>query len=134
MLVESRPRHTRRPPQALIAFRSPDAHHSATFLAERLILRFEIEEKEVHPRSDDFGVLRFPVVGVRNCDHMRPVPHLLLGNFSLLSFGNENFDVLRCDANRFCRAYLVQVHDPEVGIVNESFSECITHLTAQFFE
>jgi hypothetical protein len=37
---------------------------------------------------------------------MSPVPHLLLGNFSPSSFGDENFDMLRGDTNRSARAYL----------------------------
>jgi hypothetical protein len=98
------------------------------------ILRSEIEEKEVYPPADDIGVLRFPVVCVRDCDHMRPVPHLLFGNFSLSSFGDENFDVLRGDANRSVRAYLINVDDSVVGIVDKPFSDCSTHLLAQIFQ
>ena|SRR5579871_2269131 len=103
-------------------------------LAAALLLGREIKEQEVHPPADDIGVLRFPVVCVRDCDHMRPVPHLLLGNFSPPSFSDENFDVLWGDTNRSVRAYLIYIDDSVVGIVDESFPNCSTHLLAQIFQ
>lgn len=65
---------------------------------------------------------------------MRPIDHLAFGDFASLSFGKQNFNMLRSDAYRSVWADLVQVHDPEVRIVDEPFSDCITHVPAQFLQ
>lgn len=98
-----------------------------------LIFWYQIQVQETDPFCY-FRIQRIPVVAVIDHQHSSPIDHLPLGNLSSTPLGEQDFNVLRGDADGLGGRYLIEVDQSHFRIVDHLFSEYTTHFAAQIFQ